>query len=299
MSSNTCANCGKEGHDSDMNTCNKCKMANYCNAACKKKHRKKHKKECRRRAAELYEKALFKQPPPLDDCPICFLRMPCLTSAQVYMSCCGKLICRGCKHAPLYDNRGNKVNNEKCAFCRTPPPFSEREVLERYKKRMKKDDPIAISNLGAFYAQGRHGLPQDMAKALELWHQAAELGHPTSYYNIGRAYDYGYGVEIDEIKANHYYELAAMRGHVFARHNLGVEEYRAGNMDRALKHYMIAIEGGNTMSLESVKALYMEGGHVTKDDYATALGKFQEYVGDIKSKQRDEAATFNADWKYY
>ena len=31
----TCANCGKE--DSDVtNTCNKCKMVMYCNAACKK-----------------------------------------------------------------------------------------------------------------------------------------------------------------------------------------------------------------------------------------------------------------------
>ena len=37
----TCANCGKEGNSDDMNTCNKCKEVKYCNAACKKKHRKK------------------------------------------------------------------------------------------------------------------------------------------------------------------------------------------------------------------------------------------------------------------
>jgi len=29
----TCANCGKEGNDSDMNTCNKCELVKYCNAA--------------------------------------------------------------------------------------------------------------------------------------------------------------------------------------------------------------------------------------------------------------------------
>ena len=39
----TCANCGKEDVDV-TNTCNKCKMVMYCNAACKKKHRSKHKK---------------------------------------------------------------------------------------------------------------------------------------------------------------------------------------------------------------------------------------------------------------
>ena len=46
-----CANCGKEG--SDLNICNKCKAARYCNAACKKKHRTKHKKKCERRVSEL------------------------------------------------------------------------------------------------------------------------------------------------------------------------------------------------------------------------------------------------------
>jgi len=37
-----CANCGKEGAN---NIC-KCKMVKYCNAVCKKVHKKKHKKDC-------------------------------------------------------------------------------------------------------------------------------------------------------------------------------------------------------------------------------------------------------------
>ena len=53
--SNICANCGKEGGDV-TNTCNKCKMVKYCNAACKKKHRSKHKKACDRRIAELHDR---------------------------------------------------------------------------------------------------------------------------------------------------------------------------------------------------------------------------------------------------
>ena len=44
---NTCAHCGKEGSDVN-NECNKCHTVKYCNAACKKKHRKKHKKQCER-----------------------------------------------------------------------------------------------------------------------------------------------------------------------------------------------------------------------------------------------------------
>ena len=57
-----CANCGKEGGDS-MNTCNKCYLVKYCNAACKTKHKSKHKKECEKRAAELYDEKMFNKEP--------------------------------------------------------------------------------------------------------------------------------------------------------------------------------------------------------------------------------------------
>ena len=103
-----CANCGKEGIH--LNKCNKCKAATYCNAACKKKHRSKHKEACerrvaelheeelerKRRAAELHEEALFNQPPPKEDCPICMLLLPPLSTGYTYSSCCGKIICSGC-----------------------------------------------------------------------------------------------------------------------------------------------------------------------------------------------------------
>ena len=87
-SSNTCANCGKVGSDV-TNTCNKCNSVMYCNAACKKRHRHKHKKACEEHvkrasenAAKLHDEELFKQPPPLDDCPICFLRLPLMESGR-------------------------------------------------------------------------------------------------------------------------------------------------------------------------------------------------------------------------
>ena len=93
-----CANCGKEGSSDNANTCNKCKQVKYCNAACKKKHRSKHKKQCEEhvrlateRAAKLHDEKLFKQPlPEFEDCPICFLLLPTLTSGWRYMVCCEK-----------------------------------------------------------------------------------------------------------------------------------------------------------------------------------------------------------------
>ena len=225
-----CANCGKEGSDVN-NICNKCKQVKYCNASCKKKHRHKHKKECEEhlrlaaeRAAELHDEKLFKQPPQYEDCPICFLRLPSLVSGWRYMACCGKVICSGCVHAPVYDNQGNEVVEKKCPFCRTAKSTSDGETRER--NRMEKGDPIAIHNLGCDYRDGANGLPQDYTKALELWHRAAELGYAKAYSSMGYAYNNGQGVEVDKKKATYNYELAAMGGSVAARHNLGKKEAR-------------------------------------------------------------------------
>jgi len=91
------------------------------------------------------------------------------------MACCGKMICCGCTHAPVYDNQGNEADNEKCPFCRTPWHSSDEEKVKRYEKRSELNDPRAIFNLGGFYNEGLHGLPQNNAKALELWHRAGEL----------------------------------------------------------------------------------------------------------------------------
>jgi len=294
-----CANCGKEG-DKINNICNKCKQVRYCNAACKKKHKKKHKKECEehiRYAAKLHDEKLFKQPPAAEDCPICFLPLPHLNTGWKYYSCCGKEICSGCAHAPVFDNQGNEVDNEKCPFCRTLSPNSVEEVIERVMKRVAAGDAVAIYRLGVYHRDGINGFPQDFTKALELLHRASNLGNTDAYCDIGHAYFNGQGVDIDEKKAAHYFELAAIKGDVYARHNLGNNEVREHNTDRALKHYMIAARGGYADSLNVIKQLYTIG-HATKEDYTTALQAYQVYLSEIKSKQRDEAAAADEEFRY-
>ena len=299
-----CANCGKEG--ANLNICNKCKAVTYCNASCKKKHRSKHKQECERRVAELCEEELererradelhdielFKQPPPPDDCPICMLPLPTLETGKRYKSCCGKKICSGCIHAVrIRDSVG------LCPFCRTPTPTPE-GTIEQYNKRGEMKDAKAMYGLGCWYAHGSRGLPQDYNKALELWHQAAKLRNATAYYGIGFAYNNGDGVERDEKKAVHYWELAAMGGDAMARHNLGCFDWQAGNMGWAVKHHMIAVSFGDNDSLEKIKRMF-KNGYVTKEDYAKALHVYQAYLVDIKSAQRDEAAATHEYFKYY
>ena len=302
----TCANCSKD--ISNPNICNKCKAAVYCNAACKKKHRSKHKEACERRvaemheeelerekrAAELHDEKLLKQPPPKEDCPICMLLLPSFDAGSRYRSCCGKIICSGCIYA--VEKRDGGVG--LCPFCRTPAPTSGEESIDMFKKRVEVNDAEAMLWLGICYSEGGHGLLQNHAKALERWHQAAELGSAVAYYSIGGAYYDGSGVERDEKKAKHYMELAAMGGVVIARHNLGAFEGQAGNLDWAVKHLMIAAGFGYNNSLEVIKQIFMNG-DATKDNYAKALQVYQAYLVEIKSPQRDEAAAFDENYKYY
>ena len=301
-----CANCGKEGSDV-TNICNKCKSVKYCNAACKKKHRHKHKKACERRVAELHEEALFKQPPKEEDCPICFLRLPNLASGRIYMVCCGKVICSGCIYAMQERDKGVGL----CPFCRSPPERNSKKMMKLYNKRIELNDTQAIFSVGGYNMLGLHGFSRNLTKGLKLWHQAGELGYANAYYTIGLAYQCGRGVERDEKKALHYYELAAMGGHANARRCLGEYKLRQDgnhhrdNLDKALKHFLIAVECGDPYSLKEIKDLYMNRSScqccapATKEYFTKALQSYQEYLDEIKSEQRDEAAAAHDDYKYY
>ena len=183
-------------------------------------------------------------------------------------------------------------------------------MMQRMQKRVEARDIEAIFSLGCFYDNGVYGLRQNHAKALELYKQAGELGHAAAYCKIGVSYRHGRGVEVDRNKAMHYFELAAMAGCVAARYNLGIIEDWGGNVDRAIKgkvdrgkvdraikHYMIAAKSGSHDSLINIRCLFNDG-HATKDDYSKALRLYQEYLGGIKSDQRDEAAAFS-ERRYY
>ena len=58
----------------------------------------------------------------------------------------------------------------------------------------------------------------------------------------------GQGEEIDKMKAKHYYELAAMNGSVYARHNIRCMESDDGKYQRSIKHWVIGAKEGYEVS---------------------------------------------------
>ena len=228
---------------------------------------------------------LFKEPQ-RDECPICFLPRPLNNAESRYQSCCGKMLCMGCVHAA-----GAVDNRRLCPFCRAPASIPNGECIERLKKRVESGDAVAVYQLGCHYYRGEYGLRQNRKKANKLCFQAGELGCAVAYHSIGIYYSRGLGVEKDLKKAKYYSELAAMGGNVEARYNLGVLEMNAGNVDRALKHYMMSARAGYDDSLPRVRECYMNG-HATKDDFEKALRAHKQSSDEMKSHQRDAAAAF-------
>ena len=97
-----CAACGIGEDDGiKMKKCTACDLARYCSDKCQLEHLPEHEQTCKKRAAELRDDILFKQPESshFGDCPICCLPLSIYTSKSTPMECCSKVICGGCAYA--------------------------------------------------------------------------------------------------------------------------------------------------------------------------------------------------------
>ena len=283
-----CASCGTAAGDVvKLKKCTACHLVQYCSVKCQKDHWKQHKKECKKRAAELKDEILFKQPESshLGDCPICCLPIPIDVKKSTLYPCCCKLICNGCNIAN--QNREIKGRHQnKCLFCRKAAAKTEEESVARLIERIEANDPYAMRYMGSKKYNER-----DFKSAFDYWARAAALGDAEAHYQLSSLYHYGFGVEKDEKRSLHHVEQAAIEGHPIARHNLGTMEARNGRADRAGKHFIIAAKLGHDTSLECVKE-GLKAGLMSKEDYAAALRGYQTVIEATKSPQREEAAEF-------
>jgi tetratricopeptide (TPR) repeat protein len=296
-----------------LKICKPCMGVKYCNAICQRKHWPTHKKDCKRRVAELRDEALFKDPPPKEDCPICFLPMPnkliCCASLppatlssvpiydfavaneelankqmETYCPCCGKSICRGCVHS------FHMSENDKCPFCNYDHlKSSQEEKDEEIMKRVEANDPNAICVLAYQYDKGLGAFQQNRAKAMELYTRAAALDNRMGNCNLGNIYEEGGDLK----KAKLHYEVAAMAGHEQARNNLGVLEAQSGNMERAFKHWTIAASAGHYKAMHFLSAC--SALHVTdpeklqyvRESIDSTLEAYNDSCTEMRSEARD------------
>ena len=78
-----------------------------------------------------------------------------------------------------------------------------------------------------------------------------------------------------------------------ARNNLGKLEWNAGNIDRAVKHWMISAGAGYDKPLKEIREGYMKG-YVRKEDFERTLRANKEANDEMKSYQRDAWVAYHA-----
>jgi hypothetical protein len=178
-----CASCGIAGVDEiKLKDCSACHLVRYCGIECQKEHRPQHKRECKKRAAELRDEILFKQPESnlYGDCPICCLPLSNDPDESTLTSCCFKRLCDGCNYAnKLREAEGGLEHT--CPFCRKSVHTTDKEDNEFLMKRIEANDPVAMFEMGAErYREG------DYKGSFKYWTRAAALGDVMAHHNLER-----------------------------------------------------------------------------------------------------------------
>ena len=263
-----CAWCGMAEVDNiKLEDCEDCGLV-FCDTIwCRAVHRDQH---------------LFTQPDGshLGECPLCFLPMPHDPQKHSFYPCCSKVICDGCQYANFMSNEHDEENALRCPFCREPATGDD-EDEKMLMERVKANDPAALSQVGGTCREeGNYDI------ALGYLTKAAELGDIEAHYQLGNIYWLGQGVEKDEEKKVYHLEKAAIGGHTTARHNLACYEEFNGNIERAVKHFIIAANLGYEKSMKALWKHYSLE-NITKEDLEGTLRTHHAAINEMKSPERE------------
>ena len=160
----------------------------------------------------------------------------------------------------------------------------DEERVEEMMKRVEANDAGSVYQLANDYHHGKLGLLQDRARAMELWTRAAKLGSSQAHFQFGSTYD----AEGDSKKSKFHYEAATMAGNEDARCNLGAMEAQSGNMERAVKHWMIAASAGDYKAMHNLLIAFNHGS-ISRSAIDSTLTAYNDSCAEMRSDARDAA----------
>ncbi len=120
-----------------------------------------------------------------------------------------------------------KIRHLALAMLSTPLILTAKEPASEDRAAVE-----AIYRTG-YNHYGAQGVEQDVAKALECWEQAAELGHGRAASSSGMAYLSGEGVKADPVKGRRLIERAVELNDPYGLVVMGELHYRDGHLEKA------------------------------------------------------------------
>jgi len=240
---------------------------------------------------------LWKPHPPTEECPVCLVPLPLQGNRASYFACCGRMVSQACHEENCRALRiTNRKRNDKklppmelsCAFCRIPTiSKSDLEGIRMHQDRIaKKGDVNAMVVLAGKYMTGESGLVRDYAKALELYHRAADLGSPKALGMLGYYFLNGpVGVIEDKEKARIYLEDAAKKGDVVSRGLLGALKEDHQQPDLAIKHFKLAATAGHERAMKELWKYFPS--KLTKAELEETLRAHKEACDEMNSEERE------------
>lgn len=195
------------------------------------------------------------------------------------MSCCSKSICQGCYYFNLKREAEERKRQHQCPYCRQPIPKTEEDIQKNRKLRVEANDDIALRQLGT-----QLNIQGDYVGAVENWKKAAAMGNNRAHYELSVMYQDGRGVEQDKKKQRYHMEVAAIGGNPKARYFLGHQEYRNGNLKRAVTHWCIAARQGYLEAFEEVNKFFADG-VIPLTLYSNTVRGYQAAIDATKSPQ--------------
>ena len=130
----------------------------------------------------------------------------------------------------------------------------------------------ALKLVGDLYLDGKGGLPQDYAKALDTYMIAAEEDYPDAQAQIGYIYQNALGVPADYAKAMEWNNRAAQQGNAQGQAQIGYL-YQNGlgvtqNLDEAGRWYTRAKEGGSDWAAAMLEQTEATNPHASFEAHA-------------------------------
>ena len=181
--------------------------------------------------------------------------------------------------APAPNHVSNAVDATGEYAVETARKVDAQKAEELYKraaagleKLATAGNPAAMKLLGDLYLDGKGGLAQDYAKAMEQYLRAADEDYADAEAQIGYLYQNGLGVEIDYTRAMEWNNRAAMQGSAQGQAQIGYL-YQNGlgvtqNLDEAGRWYTRAKEGGSDWAAAMLEQTEATNPHASYEAHA-------------------------------